>query len=278
MAKAPHGSTLELTTTDIDALYGKRAGRMTRRMYAARLPAGKRVPFFRELGVRLLLGAAVRAANRQGRGCCPLLAVASEHWAHVSLRVEKGGRAADEAEARVRPWRRCLSHGTGFATDYEERETATAATATGTGTGIESGGRVCPDCGSLACARDQDNGPIWVGRLFERGWVEEMLELAALPKTSSWFAAKTIKTLQTLAAEAQVPPRRLFYQRPEALGQLPKLSAVVEELAADGFAASRTHFDPLAIRTDAPPPAFAEAVRRARRSGNVEGGEGRGEG
>ena len=189
-----------------------------------------------------------------------MFAVASEHWVHVSLRVEKGGRAADEAEARVRPWLRCLKHGTGFVNFAAEK--------------IGRRRSICPDCYG-ACAREgEEYGPVWVGKLYDRAWVEEMASLAELRETTQWFAAGTKKLLQTLSGEAQVPPARLFFQRPEAAGaggggggggtgELPKLVAVVTELEQAGFVGRRTHFDPLALRTDAPPTAFAAAVRRA---------------
>ena len=243
MAKAPHGSTLELTTTDLEAVYGARPD-ITRRTYAARVPA-KRPFFFRELGVRVLIGAAVRAANRHGRGIIPLFVVSSdEHWVHVSLRVEKGGRAADLAEANVRRFCICKSYGTGFA--------------------MPLGTTACQDCNGMCPASEGSQyGPVWLGPLYDRSWLEEMAAMSVLPNTANWFSKKTHKLLQTLVGEAQVPPERLFYQRPAAANSLPKLAHVMRELRESGFVAARTHFDPLAIRTDAPPREFDAAVRRA---------------
>ena len=65
LARAPHGSILSLTATDTAALYGVYPGVARRRYRAETQP---RPPWFRELGVRILVAAIAAAAARHERG------------------------------------------------------------------------------------------------------------------------------------------------------------------------------------------------------------------
>jgi tRNA G26 N,N-dimethylase Trm1 len=67
LARAPHGSYLSVTSTDTAALYGIYPA-VARRHYGAETGGGgagnpARPPWFKELGVRILLGALTKAGG-----------------------------------------------------------------------------------------------------------------------------------------------------------------------------------------------------------------------
>ena len=112
MSRAPHLGVVAVTATDTAALWGIYPA-VARRHYGAELEVGdgeaqnnnlggaagqaRRPPWFRELGVRVLLGAMARAAARHDRGIVPLSCLASDHFVQVCVRVQRGAAAADRS-------------------------------------------------------------------------------------------------------------------------------------------------------------------------------------
>ena len=273
LARLPHGGFLSITATDIAALFGVYPA-VARRRYAAEThhsrprdvdesdpdggnPAAEkekekprsassssssssrdRPPWFRELGARILVGAAALCAARHDRGVTAVLSAAShEHFVHVVLRVERGAAAADASVAAVGPVWRCDA-------------------------GCDDGDR-CGGAGRPPCAHARALGPGWTGALGDEAFARRMVEAmagGASPSGGRMAAAKASARLVARLAEEAGGPGLFRDARRFGVG----MGALVDALRAKGFFASRTHFDPTGIRTDAPASAVAAAAAAAR--------------
>ena len=93
------------------------------------------------------------------------------------------------------------------------------------------------------------SGPLWLGMLHERAFVQRMVTLA-----TAWGWIERVTLLQTLQAEADLPP---YYFTLGEIGRrgkldLPKRDRLLQALHTHGYAASPTHITPQAIKTTAP--------------------------
>ena len=281
VSRAPHLGVVSITATDTAALWGiypavarRRYGAVTAVETSDGCSAGvasRRPPWFRELGVRVLLGAIARAAARHDRGIAPLCSLVSDHFVQVTVRVSRGAAAADRSssdEAIGRFWH-C---------------------------------EVCDvaACGGLErpCAHAHSLGPGWLGPFGEMGFLRRM-QLAAKrsidyaknmkgfvtePKSAyrdaiEGVSGKTLKLIDRLIAEVDGPPLYRVVSRYSAPGMdPPPMDDVLEALVQGGWRGTRTHLDASGIRTDATP----EEIRRivgevaARRAGERSRGQPRG--
>jgi tRNA (guanine26-N2/guanine27-N2)-dimethyltransferase len=118
------------------------------------------------------------------------------------------------------------------------------------------------DLGRSRCSHDGNflvvSGAMWLGRLHDPDWLHRMIELAR-----SWDWSARVRLLQTMEAEAEMPP--YFYPLGE-IGRrgkldLPKSDYLMQTLQAWGYRASTTHIDRQAIKTDADLPTCIRAAR-----------------
>ena len=299
MSRAPHLGVVAVTATDTAALWGIYPA-VARRHYGAELEVGvgdaqnnlggaagqaRRPPWFRELGVRVLLGAMARAAARHDRGIVPLFCLASDHFVQVCVRVRRGAAAADSS---------CSDDAIGA---FWHCDVCDVAACGGGGWGGGGGGEVGGSIpggggggiegassrrgGSRPCAHAHSLGPGWLGPL---GDVDFLRRMARLAENSTQLARdrreafasgassgpgahedaegvhpRTLKLIRRLIEEVRGPP--LFRNVSRYAGGVdpPPMDSVVDALRDAGYAeSSRTHFDAAGVRTDAPP----EEIRR----------------
>lgn len=250
LARAPQGGLIEICATDVGVLYGTRPSIASRR-YNAHL-ADKRPPCFRERGVRLLFAAIAQAAGRHDRGVEPLYGISTEHFCLVSMRVLRGAKAAD-ATARqvgfVKICRRCGAAGISKG-DSKQKRTQDS---------------LVPSCGCNAVDgagfSAEEEGPLWVGPLYDFDTVEQMAKIASLEEAKGIISEETCTFLLKLREEAAI--KTWFYRRPgvAAGGKTPKLTTVMEELKRLGFNTARTHFCSNSLKTDASVQDFDDVVR-----------------
>lgn len=181
-------------------------------------------PSVREQGLRLLLGSAQQQAARQGFGAAPVFAYFCGRTYRVMVRLT----AAPQLTPANYGW-------LGY----------------------------CHQCGNYQCipwkrlcrARcDRDgeplvaSGPLWLGELHDRAYLQKMAALAR-----QWQWPQRAALLATMAAEADMPPYFLTLQAIGKLGKLdlPKRERLVAALQAAGYRATPTHIEPQAIKTDA---------------------------
>lgn len=247
LARAPHGGLIEVCATDVGVLYGTRPT-VAARHYHGHL-AHKRPPCYRERGVRLLLAAIAQAAGRHDRGVVPVYAVSTEHFCLVSVKVVRRAQSADATAKQVQRLRICRTCGA-------------VGTEIKTGQSKTIGLPQC-DCDPIdgAGSDAQEEGPLWVGPLYDVDMVQGMAEISRLEEARGLISKETCNLLEKMQQEAVV--KSMFHRRPgvAAGGKIPKLVNVMEELRSRSINTSRTHFCTKSLKSDASPEEFDDAVK-----------------
>ena len=207
------GGVVAVTATDTAPLHGSYP-KTCRRRYGS---SAMKCPFSHEVGLRILLGYIAREAAKHDVGCAPLLCYHADHYFRCYVRLRRGAKRADDSVS-------ALGHAT-----FDE----------------DTGGR-----GTTGPAVDQAScaGPLWTGRLFDRPLV------SSLTATDELGTRKRCeRALELWAEEADAPP--LYYTVDELSTRTkcspPRMSRLIETIVVHGFQASRTHFDPRGVKTDA---------------------------
>nr|XP_048287004.1 TRMT1-like protein isoform X3 [Myodes glareolus] len=265
---------VSVTSTDISSLYAK-AQHVARRHYGCNIV---RTEYYKELAARIVVAAVARAAARCNKGIEVLFAVALEHFVLVVVRVLRGPTSADETAKKIQYLIHCQwCEERIFQKDGNMVE--------------ENPYRQLPcNChGSMPGKTAIELGPLWSSSLFNTGFLKRMLfeslhhgldDIQPLVKTlifesecapqsqcsvhapsnlskqgkrkSSETVINTAKK-QKVEASAAHPPFYYNIHRHSIKGMnMPKLKKFLCCLSQAGFRVSRTHFDPMGIRTDAP--------------------------
>ncbi len=231
------GGVLAITATDTAPLVGTHRAACIRRYGAAPL----RSDFDKEAGLRILVGAVVRRAAMREFSAKPILAYYADHYYRAYFLVERGARRTDEALGVMGFYAYC--------DECLHREALR---------GYPAPPRIpgeCPRCGSPLAL----GGPMWLGSLCDRDLVARMLgSLEDLPYLETMDRIRTL--LEKLSVECGI--ENPYVRIDELCGRMrinmpsPKLVAAV--LEGMGYSAVVSHFDPRAVKTDAP----LEEVRR----------------
>ncbi len=204
---------IALTATDTAPLYGTYP-RTCRRRYGA---LSMRSPFAHETGLRILIGHVVKQAARIDRAIEPVLCYHADHYFRCYLRIRNGAAKADAALSKL-----------GFAS-FDRKTLA----------------RELED----EPHSPKDAGPLWSGPLISRDMARRMRATGDIGTFS-----RCEKMIETWREEADKPA--LFYDVDELAKKTklapPKLVDFVEYLRDRGAKASRTHFNPKAVKTDLP--------------------------
>lgn len=178
----------------------------------------------KEVGARILLGHLARTLARYDKAAKPLATLYNRHYFRIFVEADRGAGRADAARENLGLLLHCpdcrrneFTHGV-----FNERECR---------------------CG----AERVHAGPLWTGPLHDTGFLNDLADLNRDEKTG--------ELLQTLRDEAEGPP--LYYSTNLTASRAktgpPPIREFVEALRDEGYAATRTHFDPEAVKTDAPP-------------------------
>ncbi|XP_029394915.1 TRMT1-like protein isoform X2 [Mus pahari] len=265
---------VSVTSTDISSLYAK-AQHVARRHYGCNIV---RTEYYKELAARIVVAAVARAAARCNKGIEVLFAVALEHFVLVVVRVLRGPTSADETAKKIQYLIHCQwCEERIFQKDGNMVE--------------ENPYRQLPcNChGSMPGKTAIELGPLWSSSLFNTGFLKRMLfesihhgldDIQPLIKTlifesecapqsqcsahapsnankqgkrkSNEMTVNVAKKQKTDASTAH-PPFYYNIHRHSIKGMnMPKLKKFLCYLSQAGFRVSRTHFDPMGIRTDAP--------------------------
>ena len=230
------GGLVALTATDMAPLCGVHVNSCLRKYGAMPM----RTYYSKELAVRILLGAFARVASAHDMGVRPVLCHATDHYARVYCIAERGQGKANESVGNLGYIAHCPS--------CHEREVTKGL--------ADLPEARCPSCGS----RRMVSGPLWTGRIFDIGFCSSV---ARAMEEMPWLGRRTRRIMAFILAEAEGPPTYFAIQRLcDAFGlRTPPMDELVEALREEGWWASRTHFDPQGIRTDAPAEAVLRAVR-----------------
>ena len=210
LRSARRGSALAVTATDTAVLCGAKPEAAWRR-YLARVA---HTDAYAEVGTRVLLGYAARAAARFDRAVEPVFSYAAEHFIKLHLRISEGAARADRALAQL-----------GFV-------------------------RVDPATGaheSVSEPLPATLGPLWLGPIAD---LDVVTSLRPAPATG--YAATRI--LEAVRTEVSLPPFYLENNETARRAGVspPPLRGVLDALHGLGFQAATTLFRENAVKTDAP--------------------------
>ena len=228
------GGMLAATATDVAVLCGAHPEPCLRKYGAVTA----RTEYCHELAVRILLAAVASAAARHEKAFRVLFSHSTDHYVRVYGILRAGARGADEAVSNL-----------GYVLHCPECLWRTAARGVAVPLPSE-----CPECGGRLLIA----GPLWVGELWDKGFCRAMLSEAENMELPS----RTLRLLRIVFGECGGPPT---YYNVDLVCQLagapsPPIDVVVQRLRSMGYRASRTHFHPKGVRTDAPLSALREAV------------------
>jgi tRNA (guanine26-N2/guanine27-N2)-dimethyltransferase len=215
-----------ITATDTAPLCGAHL-KSGMRKYAA-VPLN--TEYHREMGGRILLGAAVRALVRRDKGAKVLLTHATRHYVRAYLEIIKGVASANDALEKMGFITHCANCG------YRSWKYGLAAQL----------GSICPHCKRTL----QPAGPLWLGCIQERDFCEAVLVELETRKPGKWEQA--VKIIEFCRDEIDV----VTYYDQHWLCKKNKISpgpidGLIEALVSAGFYASRTHFSGTGFKTDA---------------------------
>jgi tRNA (guanine26-N2/guanine27-N2)-dimethyltransferase len=220
------GGIIALTATDMAPLCGVNPTACLRKYGGKPL----RTVYTHEVALRLLVGAAVKAAAIHEMGVKPVFGYYADHYIRVYLTLRHGAKPADSALTEmgyIIHCPRCL-----------HREAVKGA--------YLKVSRNCFACGGPMMV----GGPMWLGELADDAFAGEMLAKAA--RIVGW-EPRLIRLVETMKGEIGFPPTYFHldeFSRRAGTSSL-NLAEVQGKLSAAGFRVARTHFDPRGIRTNA---------------------------
>ncbi|MCL7415460.1 MAG: tRNA (guanine(10)-N(2))-dimethyltransferase [ANME-2 cluster archaeon] len=215
-----------ITATDTAPLCGAHLKSGIRKYAAVPL----NTEYHREMGARVLLGAAARALARRDKGINVLLTHATRHYVRVYLEIIKGVSPADTTMEMMGFIYHCFHCGFrswehGLAPELPSQ---------------------CPNCQkSLKSA-----GPLWLGSIQEPGFCEVILEELEIRKHGK--CKEAMKIVAFCKDELNIPT---FYDQHWLCKKIRvspgSIDTLIETLKDAGFMASRTHFSGTGFKTDA---------------------------
>lgn len=216
---------LGVTATDTATLCGVYPETCLKRYQAVPL----RSEMCHEAGLRILLGYLARTAAKHDRGIRPVLSHSTRHYFRSYVEIKKGAGEGTES-LRSMGYLYYCERCRDFA--YEKE--------------LFPGERSC-----RCSAKMKVSGPLWLGEIHDHSLPAKMHTMAQTREEE--------RLLKTLSEEVNVP----FYFNIHVLAKALKttstgLETIVGRLRENGFTASRTHFSPVSIKTDAP----AEVVKK----------------
>ena len=232
-----NGGMMAVTATDMAALCGVHSSACRRKYFSTAL----RTEYCHELAVRILLGALVVAAAKYEFAVSPVFSHSSDHYIRSYACLTLNLRKTDDCLRELGYVAHCFS--------CFHRELFQGL--------IPDVPDECPICGK----RIGLAGPLWLGTLFNPGFVERMQrKLPALCDSDP----RLTRLLEVIMSEQNAPPTYYVIDRlADHLNvSVPKTVEVTRALSELGYAATPTHFHPKGIRTNAPSKIFLETLLR----------------
>ncbi|WP_297475557.1 tRNA (guanine(10)-N(2))-dimethyltransferase [Thermococcus sp.] len=216
---------LAVTATDTGVLCGAYRNACLRKYLAEPI----RGELCHEAGLRILVGTVIRYAAKYDLGVDVLLAYYRDHYFRAFLRLRSGARKADRSLSKLGH----LWQDENWKFEYSE---------------------------GFLPERPKAHGPLWLGPLKDEDFVEGLLREA---EDHPLAHGKTLPFLKLLNEEFDTP----FHYDTHALArrnglQARKLVDLIEILRERGYNATRTHFSPKAIKTDAPFEEVLDALKK----------------
>ncbi|KAK6228778.1 hypothetical protein SCA6_001118 [Theobroma cacao] len=197
------------------------------------------MPYANELGLRILIGGAVREASVLGYHVTPLFSYYSYHGPvfRVLLRMNRGKLPDNRDYGFICYCYRC---GNSQAVSWSEL------------------GRIrCPCSNSKDAASLVVSGPMWTGPLHSAAYIMEMLNLAEQWGWVGNGAGTDLEKLLKRMVEESDPRLPFGYIKLDEVAcraqtNTPSIRTIMNSLHKEGYAASRSHIASNAIKTDCP--------------------------
>ena len=226
------GGIAAFTATDVAVLGGSK-NRAAARRYLVTIG---RLRQYQEVALRVLLGYIARVAASIDRSIEPLLSYSERHYARVYVRIDRGARKADSILYDMIGYMYECSDGTvSFSED---------------------------DCSSVVRA----HGPLWTGKLFDEDVVGSLRALIEDPRMGYLQSREGLSRLLDMirgeSGLSMYPAQSIEYIASRLRVSMPSRRKIIDRLVEEGYKASRVHFSPTSIRTNAPPSVLASIIRR----------------
>lgn len=237
--KSNNGMLL-ITATDTAPLVGKFPNAALRK-YGCKIT---RNPFGREIAVRALSYMVGREGSIISIKVKPILGIFLHHFVRVAFISERGRRKADDFWKSIGWVSFCPICNNYFVTRGLENIPNQSCTIRGHG-------------------NTELLGPLWIDPIFDAEYVKNIID--TLGRETNISTKNREKLLEILKNEILVNDVLLYYNIQDIARKLgvstPVIMDVVEKIREKGFRASKTHFDPTAIKTDAPLSIVVRTVR-----------------
>ena len=212
-----HGGILSTAATDLQVLNGLFQG-ACKRKYGG-IPV--RVEYGNEMAIRLILGSLRSVAARLGVKMIPMFVESEMHYYRTYVKILN----RIDQEENLGFIIHCKNCG--------HRKTAL------------EGQHECELCKSKTSIA----GPLWIGKIFDKEYVNEMIE--EMPNLKIHKSCE--KTLYKCLDEAEMPAN--YFTLDEIAKKIksspPKLEKIIMNLKENGFTSSVTSFNPTGFRTNA---------------------------
>jgi len=211
-----HKGLMSVSATDLQVLHGLFNDACKKKYHGIPI----KTTYSNEIATRLVLGMIITVAARLDVEAVPIFSETNQHYYRVYLRILN------------KPDTRNLIGFISHCTNCENRAAAPESEP------------ICKICGS----EQKIAGPLWIGSLFEKEFVESMLK--ETPEHS--VDKKCEKSLQKCILESEMPA--CYYTLDEIaevlrISPIP-LQEIISRLQKRGFLASPTSFNPTGFRTN----------------------------
>jgi len=217
-----------VTATDTSALCGTYKEPCIRKYGSMPL----KTEYCHEIGIRILAGFLARTFAKYRKSVNLKFSHSTQHYMRIYITSDKGAKITDNSLGNLGYILHC--------SNCLNREIITGITP-----------RLplkCAICGE----QYKVAGPLWCGKILDADFIKGMLNIASAIKINK--KKKALKILETCYEESNAPAT--FYDLHKICKKLkisvPPLERVLKTLKNRGYFASRTHFKPTGIKTDAP--------------------------
>ena len=210
-----HNGLLSVSATDLQVLHGLFKDACKKKYHG--IPV--KTAYSNEISIRLILGLVISVAARLDVEATPIFVETNQHYYRVYLRILNKPDTRDQIGYIIH----CKNCGNRYATSK-----------------LVSSCELCSSTIELA-------GPLWIGKLFERDFVAQMIQ-----NIPDHVDKKCQKVIQKALLESDMPA--CYYTLDEIAERLKSapipLDQIISRLRQNGFSASPTSFNPTGFRTD----------------------------
>jgi len=213
------GGYVGITATDLSALVCSSKS-SARRKYDI---ICDRLSFSKEVGIRGLIGKAIREAAVVEKAAIPVFSFYHDYYYRVFFKVEGGAKKADSLFSRLVYYYECPKCGYRDKSVYYQHAT-------------------CPKCGASMKAY----GPAWDGEIYDKNMINKIKEgLVHFNYLSTFSTISRLISIISVEAEYKEPYYKLDFISPRLKRNVPPKDKVIKCLKE----ASATHFDTVGIKT-----------------------------